>query len=173
MRAVKAMLSGVSAKGAQRWAMAIIALGVALISIWFGAGLLGRSQETRLIKEVLFEWQRLGQHFAAGGGHWPEFKGNNHVVYMEALLKQMGRQGVISSRQMRRLSFAPRLKRLGRADEQLFILLLPGRLVIFGLAAKTFARIDHLVDGASDPMHGDFTGRPASDGNQMIGYWRL
>jgi hypothetical protein len=173
MGAAMPMLSGLSAKGAQRWVMALIGLGLALISIWFGAGLLNRSLETRLIREVLFEWQGLGQHFTAGGGRWPEFKGNNHVAYMEALLKQMGRQGVISSRQMGRLSFAPRLKRLGRADEQLFILLLPGRLVVFGLTAKTFARIDHLVDGACDPRRGDFTGRSASDGNQMIGYWRL
>lgn len=167
------MLARLSARGVERWLWAIIALFVALISIWFGAGLLDRSLETRLIKGVLFEWQRLGQSFAARGAPWPEFKGNNHVAYMEALLKEMRHQGLISPRQGRRLSYTHRLKRMGRANERLFLLLLPGRLVIFGLPAKTFARIDNQVDGVFDPVRGDFTGRPASDGNQMIGYWRL
>ena len=153
--------------------MALIALVVALVSIWFGAGLLNRSLETRLVNEVLFEWQRLGQGFAAGGGHWPEFKGSNHVVYMRALMERMRRQGLVSPQQARTLSFAPRLERMGSKDEQLFLLLLPGRMVIFGLSDNTFARIDGQVDGASGPARGDFTGRPSSDGNQMIGYWQL
>jgi hypothetical protein len=167
------MLARFSAKGVERWLWAFMALSVALISIWFGAGLLDRSLETRLIKDVLFEWQRLGQRFAAGGAPWPEFTGNNHVAYMEALLKKMRHQGLVSTRQVRRLSFAPRLKRMGRPDERLFLLLLPGRLVIFGLPTETFARIDNRVDGVFDPARGDFTGRAASDDNRMIGYWRL
>jgi hypothetical protein len=91
---------------------------------------------------------------------------------MEALLKKMRHQGLLSSREAGRLSFAPRLKRIGRTDEQLFLLLLPERLVIFGLPRATFARIDKQVDGVYDPARGDFVGRPASDGNKMIGYWR-
>jgi len=153
--------------------MALIALLVALISIWFGGGLLDRSQETRLVKEVLFEWERLGRSFSARGGAWPVFEGSHHVAYMRELLARMGRQGLISPHKVRTLSFAPRLRRAGRSDETLFILLLPGRMVIFGLSAQTFDRIDRQVDGASDPGRGDFTGRQASDGNQMIGYWQL
>jgi hypothetical protein len=167
------MLARWSARGVQGWLWAVIALCAALIAVWFGAGLLDRGYKTRLIKDVLFEWQRLGQSYAAGGAPWPAFTGNNHVAYMEALLTEMRRQGLVSPRQARRLSFAPRLKRIGRADERLFLLLLPGRLVIFGLAPQTFARIDQLVDGRFDPARGDFTGRPSSDDNQMIGYWRL
>jgi uncharacterized protein (DUF58 family) len=167
------MLARWSARGVERWLWALFALAAALISIWFGAGLLDRSLETRLIKEVLFEWQRLGQRFSVEGANWPEFKGNNHVVYMEALLKQMQHQGQVSPRQARQLSYTPRLKRMGRTDERLFLLLLPGRLVIFGLPKETFARIDNRVDGVFDPARGDFTGRPASDSTKMIGYWRL
>ncbi len=153
--------------------MAIVALGVALMSIWFGLALIHRSIENRLIREVLFEWRRLGQTYAARGGRWPVFDGSNHAVYMRELQARLQREGLISLRRARRLSFAPRVARIGRRDERLFLLLLPGRMVVFGLTARTFARIDRQVDGAEDPARGSFTGRPASDGHHMIGNWQL
>jgi hypothetical protein len=162
-----------SASGAERWAFAGILLVVALISIWLGSGLVNHSLETRLVREVLFEWQRLGQRFGSGGGPWPNFEGNNHVAYMQELLSKMRHEGLISPQKARRLAYAPRLKRIGRPDERLFVLLLPGRMVVFGLSQRSFARIDRQVDGANDPARGRFTGRRASDGNQMIGYWQL
>jgi hypothetical protein len=162
-----------SAKGAERWAFAASFMVVALISLWFGGGLINRSLETRLIREVLFDWQRLGQRYAAGGGPWPVFEGNNHVAYMQELIARMRDQGLISPRKARRLAFAPRLKRIGRPDEGLFVLLLPGRMVIFGLSQASYARIDTRVDGAHDPARGRFTGRRATNGNQMIGHWQL
>jgi hypothetical protein len=162
-----------SAKGAERWAFAGSFLVVVLICLWFGSGLVNRSLETHLIQEVFFDWQRLGQRYHKGGGRWPVFKGNNHVTYMEELITSMRDQGFISPRKARRLAFAPRLKRIGRPDERLFILLLPGRMVVFGLSEESYARIDRQVDGAHDPARGSFTGRPASNGNQMIGYWQL
>jgi hypothetical protein len=162
-----------SPKGAERWAFAGIFLGIALITTWFGSGLVNHSLETRLVREVLFEWQRLGQRFGAEGGPWPVFEGNNHVAYMVELSSRMRTQGLLTPQQHDRLAFAPRLKRIGRPDERLFLLLLPGRMVVFGLSAKSFARIDMQVDGAHDPARGHFTGRRASDGNQMIGYWQI
>lgn len=163
----------ISAKGAERWAFVGVALFIALISIWFGDGLINRSQETRFVKEVLFEWQRFGQGFNARGGVWPVFEGSNHVAYMQELVKRMGHLGVVSPQRLQRIGFTPRLKRLWRADEQLFLLLLQGRMVIFGMSAQTYARIDGQVDGVNDPARGNFTGRPAVDENQMIGYWQL
>ncbi len=163
----------ISAKGAERLAFAGVFLFIALISTWFGGGLIRRSQETHLVREVLFEWQRFGQGFNARGGGWPVFKGSNHVAYMQELVKRMGRLGLISPQQMQRIGFTPRLKHLWRADEQLFLLLLPGRMVIFGLSAQTYAYIDGQVDGVNDPARGKFTGRPAVDENRMIGYWQL
>jgi hypothetical protein len=162
-----------SPKGAERWALAGIFLGIALITIWFGSSLINHSLETRLVREVLFEWRRLGQRFGAEGGPWPAFQGNNHVAYMEELLARMRAQGLLTPRQHDRLAFAPRLKRIGEPDERLFLLLLPGRMVVFGLSAERFARIDTQVDGAPDPARGQFTGHRSSDGNQMIGYWQL
>ena len=162
-----------SAKGAEGWIFAAILLMVALITIGFGSRLINHSLEARLFQEVLFEWQRLGQRFGAGGGAWPAFEGHNHVAYMRALKRRMRQQGIVSPEKAHRLEFRPQLKRIGRPDEQLFVLLLPGRMVIFGLSPTTFARIDAQVDGASDPGRGLFTGTSASNGNQMIGYWQL
>lgn len=162
-----------SAKGAERWAYAAITLLIAVVTIGFGSRVINHSLEARMVREVLFEWQRLGQRFGAGGGAWPTFEGHNHVAYMRALKQRMRQQGLLSPGKAHRLAFRPRLKRIGKPDEQLFILLLPGRMVIFGLSPTTFARIDAQVDGASDPGRGHFTGSSASNGNQMIGNWRL
>lgn len=162
-----------TARGTERWVFAGIMVLVGLAAVWFGGRLMNRGLETRFIQDVLFGWQRLGQSYNAHGDAWPLFEGNNHVAYMQALVKRMHRLGLVSPQQSRQVTFSPRLKRLWRDDERLFILLLPGRLVVFGLSAQTYARIDRQVDGVNDPARGSFTGRPAADENQMIGYWQL
>lgn len=163
----------ITARGAERWVFAGVVVVMAVVVVWFGARLVERSLETRLIQDVLFEWQRLGQSYHAQGETWPLFEGSNHVAYMQALVERMQRLGLLSPQQSRQVDFSPRLKHFWREDERLFILLLPGRLVVFGLAAQTYARIDQQVDGVNDPARGSFTGRQAADKNQMIGYWQL
>ena len=143
------------------------------LTIWAGFGLINRVMEVRLLNSYLLRWEVCLTTFSAQQGQWPNFSGHNHVAYMDGLTRAMTRLGILPPTSNTAAPYRYHLVKFGSADEELFVLGLRDRMVIFGLSDQSMQQLDRLVDGQSGLNSGRLTGRPATQQGAYIGQWRL
>jgi len=164
----------ISGKTTERFIFLVVYAGIAGIVLWGGIRILNSSLESRYYKDFLLKWEISLRAYDTRGGGWPRFTGNNHLEYMDNLVKLM-RAGKISlPLPNRHRPYVYRLKKLGWfKEEDTFLLCFPDRIILYGLSKDTFDRLDGFIDEARDPSQGRFTGHPGKDGKAYIGRWRL
>jgi hypothetical protein len=150
----------------------IYLLGAAWV-LWTGFGLIDRGLEIRLFKDYLLRWEISLTEYGAQQGQWPVFTGENHSAYMDRLIAGMTHLGIAPPASNTRAAYCYHLEEFGRADENIFVLGLPDRLVFFGLSKQSLLRLERLVDRHVDLNRGRITGRPGRVPGAYIGQWRL
>jgi len=163
-------LSGWSA---DRLAATLVYLVLSGSALWGGIGLINRSLETKFYKDYLVKWELGVEAFAEKGGRWPEFTGNNHLNYMDQVVKRMKRLGIQPPRSNRSRPYTYRLDLLGKDPQEIFLLCFPARMVIFGMDERTFFKVDRYVDGRVGLKEGRFTGRRAKKAKTITAQWRV
>ncbi len=161
----------ISSRSAERLGSAFTYLVAAGLSIFGGIALINNSLETKFYKDYLLKWQVSTQAFFEKGGRWPSFTGNNHGEYMDQLVEEMQKHGIEPPRSNTARPYAYRLDRIGQEKEEIFVLCLPERMVVFGMSEKTFERIDRYVDGVADLDKGRFRGRSGKKSSTIIASW--
>ena len=156
-----------------RFVFGVLYLMAAALTIWGGFGLINRVMEVRLLNSYLLRWEACLTAFSAQQGQWPIFSGHNHVAYMDGLTHAMARLGIRPPTSNTAAPYRYHLVKFGSADEDLFVLGLHDRMVIFGLSDHSMQRLDRLVDGRAGLNSGRITGRPATLQGAYIGQWRL
>jgi hypothetical protein len=161
------------ARTVDRFIFGALYLLVGALTIWGGFGLIDRVMEVRLLSSYLLRWEACLTAFGAQQGQWPLFSGHNHVAYMDGLTNAMARSGIRPPASNTAAPYRYHLVKFGSPDEDLFLLGLRDRMVIFGLSAQSMQRLDRLVDGRAGLNSGRLTGRPATVQGAYIGQWRL
>jgi hypothetical protein len=151
---------------------ALYLLGVVLV-LWTGLGLVNRGLEMRLFKDYLLRWEVCLTEYDARQGVWPVFSGDNHTAYMDRLVAGMTHLGIAPPGSNTKTMYRYRIEKFGGADEKIFVLCLPDRMVIFGLSKQSLLHIERLVDQHVDLSSGRITGRPGKEPGTYIGQWRL
>jgi hypothetical protein len=147
-------------------------LGAALV-FWTGFGLINRGLEIRLFKDYLLRWEICLTEYGARQGQWPVFSGDNHMVYMDRLVDGMPPLGIAPPASNTQVAYRYRIEKFAGADEDIFVLCLPDRMVIFGLSKQSLLHLERLVDRHVDLNGGRITGRPGKAPGAYIGRWRL
>lgn len=163
----------ITAKGVDRLSFGGIYVLVILLTFWAGFRLLNHGFELRFFKAYVLQWETRLNAFNAKQGIWPVFNGSNHRQYMESLSARMTQFGISLPRSNTQEVYRYRIEHFGGRSEEIFILSLHDRMVLFGLSGKTLGRLDQLIDGLSDLTRGRVSGRLGKSGETYIGQVRL
>jgi len=144
-----------------------------MFTAWGGARLIGYSLDMRFYNEYLIKWETTVRDLAVTQVVWPSFNKNNHVAYMERLTDMMQKASIPIPASNTAQPFVYRIKKIGEADTNLFVLCLPNRIIVYGLSNRTIKTVDVSIDGGVDLHQGQFTGYPAQDGRTYTGRWQL
>ncbi len=140
---------------------------------WAGFRIVNYALETRFYKDFLIEWEIAVKDYSLNGGSWPLFKGNNHIEYMDSLVSLMKASDIPPPHSNTKRPFVYRLRKIGPAEEQIFLLCFSDKIILYGLSEETFRKIDGMVDDTPDETAGAFTGRRGKEGTAYIGVWKL
>ncbi len=146
---------------------------VAVITLWAGCRLINHGLESRFLKDYLLQWEVSIRAFSAQQGQWPQFTGSNHVAYMNRLMSAMKTAGVQLPKSNTDVTYRYQLAPIGAEDEDIFVLCLHNRLVLYGLSTKSLTRLDRCVDRHKDLKRGRVSGYPGKTAKTQIGMWRL
>lgn len=147
--------------------------GLIALMVWGGSRLINYSLDSKFYKDFLLQWEASLSSYSVKSGIWPHFSGSNHVEYMDNLNQLMSRSSVSLPKSNTGRSYIYRIKKIGKEQDDIFILCFSDRIILYGISKDTFTRIDRFVDGELSKEKGFFTGHLSKDGRTYIGLWRL
>jgi len=147
--------------------------GLIALVVWGGSRLINYSLDSKFYKDFLLQWEASLRYYSVKGGVWPHFSGRNHVEYMNNLSQLIERADISLPKSNTGRSYVYRIRKIGKEQENIFILCFFNRIILYGISKDTFTRIDRFVDGEMSKEKGFFTGQISKDGNTYIGLWRL
>lgn len=145
-----------SGKATDRLCWWVVYVGVGLVVLWSGTQLINYALEVRFYKDYLLKWAVLIEKHDSEDAAWPMFTEDDPSAYMHRLAEVSRARGTALPSSNTPDSFVYRLSRLGRETETVFLLGLPGRIVLNGISERTFARLDKWIDGTADGRSGSF-----------------
>jgi hypothetical protein len=162
-----------TARAADRVLFGMLYTALGLLTLWMGFRMADQVLEMRFVNDFLPKWETGVAAFEANFGRWPRFDGDNHAGYMQELTRRMRRSGVQPPVSNTGEAYRYRIERLAGEQEDVFILCLNDRIILFGVSEKTLGRLDKAVDNCSDLGSGRLLGRIGKNKKSYIGQWRL
>jgi hypothetical protein len=139
------------------------------VAAWTGIRLINHSLTMGFYKDFFLEWETAIRCYDEHAGRWPHFTGNNHAQYMEQLVRLMREGDAAPPTSNEQEPFLYRLNRLGDPAEDIFVLCFSGKMVLYGISARTFSYLDRRIDGRVDAQRGRCRARKSKDGFSYIG----
>jgi hypothetical protein len=142
-----------------------------LAVLWGGVKAIDYFADYHFYRGFLENWRRGFVEYSASGHPWPQFDGWNHAEYMNNLVGAMGRKIGFRPPEGDQLPYKYHLQKQQEETQKIFLLVRPGRMVIYGLSPTTAKRVDAMVDGHSDLTRGDFTASLTETETSMTATW--
>ena len=95
------------------------------------------------------------------------------MEYMNNLSQLIERADISLPKSNTGRSYIYRIKKIGKEQNNIFILCFFNRIILYGISKDTFTRIDRFVDGELSKEKGFFTGYLSKDESTYVGLWRL
>ena len=162
-----------SGKAVDKLVFIVLYGGLIALVVWGGSRLINYSLDSKFYKDFLLQWESSLSSYSVKSGIWPDFSGGNHVEYMDNLSQLMERVDISPPKSNTGHSYVYRIEKIGKEQDDIFILGFSSRIFLYGISKDTFKRIDRFVDGEVDKKKGFFTGFLSKDGRTYIGVWRL
>jgi len=147
--------------------------GLIALMVWGGSRLINYSLDSKFYKDFLLQWEISLRSYSVKSGIWPHFSGSNHLEYMNNLNRLIERADISLPKSNTGRSYIYRIKKIGKEQNNIFILCFFNRIILYGISKDTFTRIDRFVDGELSKEKGFFTGYLSKDGRTYVGLWRL
>jgi hypothetical protein len=162
-----------SGKAVDKLIFVVLYGGLIALILWGGSRLINYSLDSKFYKDFLLQWEASLSSYSVKSGIWPHFSGSNHLEYMDNLTRLMERVDISLPQSNTKRSYVYRIKKIGKEQDDVFILCFSNRIILYGISKDTFTRIDRFVDGELGKEKGFFTGCVSKDGRTYIGVWRL
>ncbi len=150
-----------------------IYLAVAFLMIWGAARIINYAVDAGFYRKFLLPWEIRLMEMRYKTIHWPQFRKDHPVAYMQEVVGLMKANGVPTPQSNTRHAFVYRISRFGDDAVQVLLVWQDNTIVIYGLPDATFKRLDTFIDGRVDAAKGNFTGRLGKDQITMIGSWKI
>jgi len=148
---------------------ALVAIGM----VWLGSRMINYALDAKFYSDCLSGWEVALIKYRHQSGSYPEFRGGNHIQYMEKLVQAMTHSMAPPPTSNTDQPFVYSIDKIGRKVQKVFILALSDRMVIYNLPLETIRMLDKVIDGQHDFAVGHFTGRKSNDSVTYIGIWKL
>ncbi len=162
-----------SGKAVDKSLFALLYAGLIALTIWGGCNLINYSLDLKFCRDFLLKWDVALRSYSAKNEIWPYFSGSNHVEYMENLVRSMRNNSLSPPASNTERPYVYRFKKIGRSEEDIFLLCFPDRIILYGIPENMFTKIDRFIDNKAGKDDGMFRGYPGKDGRTYIGLWRL
>jgi hypothetical protein len=154
-------------------AFAAIYLVVAVLLVWGAGRIANYAVDFRFYRDFLIPWEVRLLEMRHRSFHWPAFKKDHPVAYMQSVVDVMKSNGMQLPKSNTRHAFIYRLNRFGADATKILLVFNDNKITIYGLPSATFERLDQFVDGHADSDQGDLTGQLSRDQITMTGSWKL
>ncbi|MFH2090944.1 MAG: hypothetical protein ABIJ31_01095 [Pseudomonadota bacterium] len=132
------------------------------------------STRLKFYTRYLLKWEQALTQLTAKDTMGPKFTGSNHVLYMEQMIQHMQTHGIPIPESNTGKPYVYRIPKQGLTEKQdIFLLCLEQKIVLFGLSKPTFDMLDKKIDNKLDENHGTFTGKQQQDNEDYTAIWKL
>ena len=164
------MLSG---KWADKLMFVAIYAMAALLVIWGARGIANYAMDANFYHDYLLQWEVRLLALRHQQPVWPPFNPQDPLLSMQNLVTLMEMNGLQPPKSNTARVYTYRLNKMGEKPAQILLICKESRLILYGLPATTFDRLDRFIDGQPDPDSGDFTGKWSTDRITRIAQWKL
>ncbi len=159
----------------KKFISAAIYIGIFAVTVWGGMKIINYSIDSKFYQNFLLNWEVSIHQYNASGGRWPEFKGGNHVAYMDSLVAGMHHKGIETPSSNTDRAYVYLINKIDLHSDKsdIFLLCFSGRIIMYGMSKETFNRIDQLIDEDLNQTKGHFIGYLSKNNITYTGQWRL
>jgi hypothetical protein len=151
-----------------------IVIGVSLIVMNAGVKLLQYASCLKFYTRFVLKWEHTLTLLASKEAILPHFSGSNHVDYMEQLTLLLKKKGIPVPESNTQSPYIYRLSKVGQEkNEDIFLLGMEQKIVLFGLSKPTFNMLDKKIDHTVDDKNGNFKGTQHKKSETYTGVWAL
>ena len=152
------------------------------VAIYIAAGILvvygarcitNYALDIRFYQDFLLPWKTTFLAMRHQAPIWPEANGEDPMGAMQTLVRHLQEKGIEFPKSNTTYPFVYRLNKFGERDQRILMVFRQNKMLLYGLPASSFNRLDRIIDGFSDAEHGDFTGRKSTDQISCIAQWIL
>lgn len=141
--------------------------------LWSGRSVTNYAVDMGFYRNYLMHWEASLTALRYKNAFWKPYDGQNPAAYMKSLIQVMRDNGLVPPTSNTNCCFIYHINKFGIRSCRVLLVFNKNRLMLFGLPTSTFSRLDHIIDGYTDPLQGDFTGTWSSDNLTKIGTWKI
>ncbi len=162
-----------SPKGADKITYTALYLVVTVIAVWGGGKIINYAADFGFYRDFLMPWEVRLLEMRHRSLQIPDFRRGHPMDHMSTIVEVMKANGMSLPNSNTEHAFVYRLHRFGGEKSNILLVFNGRRIVIYGLPAATFKRVDHFVDGRVGADQGEFTGYLSKDRLTYIGAWKI
>ena len=151
----------------------LLYVGLTAAVLWGGVKAIDYFADYHFYRGFLENWRRGFVEYSTSGNPWPRFDGWNHVEYMNNLVAAMREKTDFLPPEGGQNPYKYHLQKQQEQAQDIFLLVLPGKMVIYGLSPTTAQRVDFMVRGFSKLTGGDFTASLTKTETSMTATWQF
>ncbi len=148
---------------------------LSLIVLFFSFKLINYAFDAKFYHLFLLKWETALLSFSSSSNGYPKFTGNNHVVYMDDLIKRLMNNSISIPKSNTDTPYVYQVVTANpfQKGQKIFILCFYNRIIIYNMPEIMFKRLDYFIDGKHDMKKGVFTGIYGKNEKQYIGQFKL
>jgi len=149
--------------------------GFIVIVFFVGTKIINFAADVRFYHYYLLKWKITALSYSAKSIEYPEQSGNQHVAYMENLIRLYKQNAISVPRSNTKKAYIYQINGTNPfyGNEKLFILSYNRQIIIYNLPELTMKRLDNFIDGQHDIKNGSFTGKKGKNGNRYTGQFKF
>lgn len=161
-------------KTADRFTSFILYTILVSIVLLSGIKFVNSSKRVFFYYNYLLKWENALTRVLAMEVKLPQFKGNNHMEYMKNLTVLMGKESIEVPVSNTKHPYIYKIsEKWPSLRQDIFLLFLENRVILYGLSKKIFHMLDKKIDGKIDKKSGNFMGQLQKNGINYVGIWKL
>lgn len=155
-------------------AFVLYAVIIVMVMFW-GVRFVNYALDARFCYHFLLKWKTAIVTFRETEPAFPVFSGNNHVAYMDMIVRQIRRSNteLPASNTRRPYIYIPKTLTPFKDTPDMFILCFADKLIIYSMPHPLFTRLDRMIDDSPGMETGVLTGIQGKHKGTVIGLFKI
>ncbi len=144
-----------------------------MMPIWAGGKAINLAIDYIFISKFVLGWKQVVLSLQEKESQLPLIENHQLVASMVRIEKMAEGHGIELPETNTDRSFAHYLSKIAQPEQQVFLIVDQGRIIIYGLRQQTLQRIDKHIDGMNDLNSGSFLASQGKVSETYTGIWNL